>query len=529
MYAVVALANIDLPGVYMDEVNPDYLTVKVLNPQHQPIIAWVLRGNYLLGNRVPLLIALYHGSQTFWFGLPLFWLFGTSVESLRLSHMLLGMGVLMALFYMLRRLAVHPVLTAAICAAMAVDPSFSYAFRTQSYITLAPSAWLLLSVGLLVGARPPLPPRLMLSGALAGLAAGGYFVQAFFLPALLIAVVLVIRAAPERSLNFSLRWPAGFLIGFAPNLIGYVRLMKSVGGPLQFLEFIREQQAELGAFSSTASLEQRLGYAWQLLAGVIDNAFHHTMIFGAWIPLPFSWLKIGILLVLPAALCIIAQVRGTASFATKLVGCLIASFLIVALVFGTRLGGHHYVVLLPWLYAWLALSLRDSATGLAVAPATVRSTLAACAIAVLGVNIVGQVREARLLRETGGVGLMSDAIDRFAMDLNVREKKPAVLFPDWGLALPIIFLTKGSVEAVDAMSVDDARQRLCAGTDFELAVLKDREARRNRWMDDLGYPAPPQVTSYRQRDGTVVFEVIHFSAQMMKEGHTLTHAAPPCR
>src|SRR4051812_2524924 len=275
IYAVVALANIDLPGVYMDAVNPDYLTVKVLNPHHETVIAWVLRGNYLLGNRVPLLVTLYHGSQTFWFGLPFFWLFGTTVEGLRLTHMLLGMGVLIALFYMLRRLAVHPVLTAAVCAAMAMDPSFSYAFRTQSYITLAPSAWLLVSVGLLGGGQPYSPPRLMLSGALAGLAAGAYFVQGFFLLALLPAAWLVTRATPGGSLRSSLRWPLGFLIGFAPNLLGYLLLMKSVGGPVQLLEFVTEQQAKLRAFSSTASLEERIAHAWQMLVGVIDNGWHH--------------------------------------------------------------------------------------------------------------------------------------------------------------------------------------------------------------------------------------------------------------
>jgi hypothetical protein len=31
IYAAVASWHIDLPGVYMDEVNPDYLAVKLLN------------------------------------------------------------------------------------------------------------------------------------------------------------------------------------------------------------------------------------------------------------------------------------------------------------------------------------------------------------------------------------------------------------------------------------------------------------------------------------------------------------------
>ena len=77
------------------------------------------------------------------------------------------------------------------CIALAVDPSFSYAFRTQSYITLAPAAWLLLSLYSLMRGSEGGPHHrrwLFASGLFYGWAVVAYFIYAFFLPALLLAV-----------------------------------------------------------------------------------------------------------------------------------------------------------------------------------------------------------------------------------------------------------------------------------------------------------------------------------------------------
>ena len=131
VYAIAVAQNIGLPGVYMDAVNPDYLAVRLLHRHTEPIAAWLLPGNYLFG-RAPVLISFYHGSQQTWLGLPGFFLFGTTVTGLRITHALFGLGVLAALFAVLARAGLKPWQAAAACAALAVDPSFTYAFRTQS-------------------------------------------------------------------------------------------------------------------------------------------------------------------------------------------------------------------------------------------------------------------------------------------------------------------------------------------------------------------------------------------------------------
>src|SRR5256885_13811784 len=143
-FAAGVMLDIDLPGVYMDAVNPDYLVVPVLHPT-RPIEASVLPGNYI-AHRLPILTSFYHGTEQVWLGLPFFALLGTSVVSLRLVHGLFGCAVLAGALWWMRRAGVKPAVIALAGIALAVDPAFVFAFRTQSYITLAPVAWLLLSL-----------------------------------------------------------------------------------------------------------------------------------------------------------------------------------------------------------------------------------------------------------------------------------------------------------------------------------------------------------------------------------------------
>lgn len=513
--AVVCLAltawNIALPGVYQDAVNPDYLAVKILNPNHEPIVAWVLRGNYLLGNRVPVLIALYHGSHTFWLGLPFYWLLGTSVEALRLTHAIFAIGVLAGLFFLLRRLRVHPAAAALACVLLALDPSFSYAFRTQSYITLLPDAWLLVAVALVVGSTPDGGRRWRLSGGLAGLAVSCYFVHAFFLPALLLAVWQGAERGNDRR-RACMQWGTGFLLGLAPLLLGYALLLRGVGSPGGMVAFFREQQSSLGAFSSPLSFADRLSFAWRMIDGVVANAWHHSMMFGEWKDVPGSGIKLLLLVGVPYALWIASEAQGTGIAAQRAILSLPLSFAAVALVFGDRLGGHHYVTVLPILYAGLVVTLQQLSARMPSKP--VRAGIVGLvAVAGLVLNIQGQAAEGRQLQATRGVGLMSDAINRFANDLNGMASKPFLFLADWGLAIPVAFLTRGTVGMETNEDFALGRKLICSGRDVAVALVNgDRPARIAQWRREL-QGEERAVKAYNEAGGKAVFLLVTFSGE----------------
>jgi hypothetical protein len=515
-YAFFATRHLALPGVYMDSVNPDYLVVKVLNPQHEPIIAWVLNGNYLVSNRFPLLVALYHGSQPFWVGLPFFWLFGTSVEGIRLTHAVFGLGVVAATYWTLLRFRVQPMVAALGCVALAADPAFTYAFRTQSQITLGACAWLLVAIATLpwYGNSPRRRWLPAVSGIFYGWSVVAYFIYGFFFPAIAIAVAALSRRMPSIGTNYLFRWLAGLVAGLIPSLIGYALLIKDAGGVPEAIRFYHEQQAALGVFASSLTLGERVGYGWTMLRAVVSDAWHHSMMFGEWVEVPGTNVKLALLAGLPLAALIVLETRRMTAGPLRLLVALPVSFMLAGLVFGGRLGGHHYIVLLPLLYAALALAI-DELVGTLRAPVAV---VAGTFVLLGGINVAGQIAEGERLDQTHGVGFMSDAINHLAGDLLRAESKPFVYFPDWGLAMPVALVTRGTVGMDSVADYAAARRRLCAGKDVAVALMSgDRAARREEWRAQLQW-SKPDVTTYAQFDGKPLIDLITFRGDARHAG-----------
>jgi len=522
VYLIVATQQITLPGIYMDAVNPDYLVVRLLHDRTEPNTAWRLPGNYL-AERAPVLISLYHGSQQVWLGLPFFWLFGTTVTGLRLTHAMFALGVLVASYALLATSGMRRWQAALACVALAIDPVFSYAFRTQSYITLAPAAWLALSLFALQ-AVPAQPDRrfrwLALSGAAYGFSVVGYFIYAFFLPAMVLAVVLW-SAGADRATNESLRrrarstwlpWLAGLLIGGACYPIGYALSIIQFGGFSAAWAYFQQTQQALGAFGAEPLMSERLAHIVDMIGAVTQNWAHHMLIFGEYAPVPGATAKSALLAGGPMALWIYAEAQRRASTLLRVLLALMISFLAVSLIFGSRLQGHHFVVLVPLAYAALATGLVGAASHRMSARSTIATFVVPLAVLV-GLNVAGQITEARRLAETRGVGLYSDAIDKLADDLNAMPVKPFVYFPDWGLSMPVAFLTGGSVGMDSIEDFAAASRMLCSGKDVAVALVKDdRHARIATWQQALKWEAP-RLKAYRQGNGDVLFELAQFRGQ----------------
>jgi Dolichyl-phosphate-mannose-protein mannosyltransferase len=514
-WLVVATQQIGLPGVYMDAVDPDYLAVGLLNPHAQPIGAWLLGGNYLFGN-APVLISFYHGSQQVWLGLPFFALFGTTVTGLRLTHAMFALAILGASYLVLIRGRLMPWRAALAGLALALDPAFSYAFRTQSYITLAPTAWLFVSLYALQRAVGAQSHRWhFVSGIFYGLAVVGYFIYAFFLPAILLALWLFRRDASATAGSGALRaelpyWLAGLTLGGIFYPVGYALFILDAGGlEVAWQQFQQTQQA-LGAFSAQTPLAERMAHVGTMFRAVFSNWFHHQLIFSEYAPLPGSTPKMWLLLALPVALWGYAEARGRSSALLRVLLALPISYVAVAMGFGTRLQGHHFVLLLPLAYAALAAALAATATG---SPSRRRYAAGGAVIAFAGLaalNIAGQFVEAQRLAQTRGVGLFSDSINRLAADLSALEAKPFVYFPDWGLSMPVAFLTRGTVALDSVPNPGVARRMLCEGRDVAFAAITgDRAARIDSWQRELQWTAPV-IVSYAQADGKVVFDLATF-------------------
>ncbi len=517
VWLAVATQQITLPGVYMDAVNPDYLVVRLLNRHAQPIAPWILGGNDLFG-KAPVLISLYHGSQQVWLGLPFFALFGTTVAGLRLTHAMFALAILAALHAVLVRGGLKPWQAALAGVALALDPAFSYAFRTQSYITLAPTAWLFASLYALLRAsvEGAFSRRwLIASGVFVGLSIVGYFIYAFYLPALLLALWLWSRerynsARRGSPVEWLPPWIAGLAAGAIAYPVGYWLMIRNAGGVAQAWAQFQQMQQSLGAFNAQVPFPGRIAHVATMLETVVGNSFHHQLIFGEYAPLPGFGAKMGLLLAAPIVLWVCAEARGRPSTLLRALVALPISFAAVAMTFGTRLQGHHFVPLLPLAYAALAVALFETASALKARKRQGEQVAAIVFAALAALNGAGQFVEAQRLAVVRGVGYFSDAVNRVAEDLAAMDSKPFVYFPDWGLSMPVALLTRGTVGIGTAVDLPEAHRQLCGGRDVAFAVIDgDRAERIESWRKELEWSAPV-TTTYRQADGNAVFALATF-------------------
>jgi hypothetical protein len=514
IYAGSATHLIELPGVYMDAVNPDYLVAKVLNRAHaNPLIGWVLPGNYL-ANRFPVLVSLYHGLQQFWLALPLYALFGMGVVGIRLTHMVFAMGVLIAMLVLFRRARIPLAIAALAGAAIAADPTFVFAFRTQSYITLAPAAWMLLSIAALAmpvgGDRAPTVRRhYFVSGVCFGFAALGYFVYAFYLPAMLGFMLAATRRDPAQrgAAANTVRWLAGLTLGCAYYVLGYALVARKVGGGIAgLIGFIDESTARLAAFETSLSLAERLAAATAFVESVFTNGWHRALMFNAYGVQPLDAPRMLLLLVVPLLLFAYAEMRGRSTPLLRVAIALPCSFFAMSLIFGKRLGGHHFMSMLPLAYVALAAGL----AALQPIDAARRARLPIIALTLLcalaAINLASTERDFATLAKTGGVGLYSDAVNHLASGVAALPPATIVYFPDWGLALPVTLITGGRIATSAAFDVAEARRILCSGRDVAIAIVGDDARRFSDWTRELQWQ-PPRVTIYAQRDGVAVAQL----------------------
>ena len=376
---------------------------------------------------------------------------------------------------------------------------------------MAPAAWLLLGILCLIRATESDATRpgrwLFASGVFCGLAVVGYFVWALVLPPIAVAISRWLRAArPERPPLIT--WALGFASGSIFYPIGYLLIARKLGGIGAMVEFVQEQQEKFGYLKSALSFEGRLRHAWRMIDLVVSDAWHNSMMFGGeLIPTPGAFWKIGLVVGLPYLLWLYAEHQRRATPLQRLLVALPVSFVALSLVFGDRLGGHHFVTLVPLFYAALGLGLATFLSAGRRQPLIPVVPLVVLAI----LNVTGQVDISEKLAETRGKGFLSDTIHRFAADLNALPEKPFLWFAEPAIALPIIMLTRASVPMTDQLDDPEPRSTLCAGRNVAMVRVKGHptEARAHEWQANLAWDEP-ELTPYAQADGTVVFEVATF-------------------
>lgn len=515
IFWVGVLHDVDLPGLYMDAVNPEYLAARALNPAlHNPV-------SMLPTAFIPLLGNLYHGVQNLYVGLLLFVVLGLNLVALRIAQALFG-AVTVGMVYAVTKRATHLRLPAFLAAAgLATDVAFIASFRTQFYIVLAGTAWLLCAVYCALP-RPnaaPLQRRVMAAGVFFGLAVYAYFVYLFFLP-----VVLACGLRNTRSWRTIAIWLLGFAIGMLPYVAGYLSLMVALGGLEPTWQWLTKTIADLAPLSSKLTVWESLSNSLRNARYALQNTGNELMIFsespGALWPQIKVW-ALAVCLLWLAAWRFKSQPDAAKATSPNSLSVLTPGQLVwlpvcyfgISLLLGNRIWIHHFAVLLPLLYIMAALTLQP----LLQKPASwlrpsylgqgVLVLIAAMAVA----NLHQQSDFFHRLEQTGGVGKMSNAINRMAEDARASPMKVVYVFPEWGFFIPFSFLTANlrpyEVDISSATLQKHAQQK------HEIRVAywsPDDDARYEKILRENGFQITG-IISYLQRDQRPAFRVIQAS------------------
>ncbi|NID15776.1 glycosyltransferase family 39 protein [Luteibacter yeojuensis] len=497
----LVLVHSDLPGVYMDAVNPDFLAAQWLHRGHNP-------GAGIPSKIFPILGSFYHGLQNAYLGLPFFAVTGFSVTSLRLEQAVFGLILLAALYQLTRRLTGAHGLALATGIGLATELAFTASFRTQFYIVLGGAAWLVVSMLLALPAEGGswiVRRRVFWSGVFFGLASYGYFVLAFFAPAMAILVACWI---PRRDWG---RWVAGAVVGVSPFLLGFLSLLAKKHGVEPTLEFVRGMLGQLKPFDASGASGNNLQYAWALLGLATSDAANEAMIFGQGLPGAWGAMKAWWLVAAVAGLVAIGIVlvcrRQPQATMMILPGLMPISFVAVASLFGHRLWAHHFSVLLPFVYLLPAL-LAAKLAELARLPArpVPMAVVVALALAVIGGNLVQQARFHEWLAKTGGRGRSSDALTTLALEARGVPANVAYLFPEWGFFTSFAFLTGNRVRySVDIEPATIAKLEKDGITEFRLVYWNAADEGRYRQALQANGIQSLEARTFPSREGQPVF------------------------
>ncbi|MEO8364594.1 MAG: hypothetical protein ABI538_00150 [Pseudoxanthomonas sp.] len=547
-FAVLFSMHYQYPGLFMDSVNPEYLASRILyhaSAQYNHVS--IVPGN-LIHDRFPVLAgSFYHGPLQLYTSLPIYYALDTTITSARVAQGMYGVAILLVSAGLLRRSGMPAAIAFVVLLLLAVDPAFMQIFKTQALSTVWPLSLLLASVYInerwALSGRAPKAWELIASGALAGLAFFSYFIYLFFVPAILLHLLMASRSVPRKKglWKVFVVYSLGYLVGCIPYFIGFGLLFSRFDGWASFFAYLTGAANDLQVTNQGVGWAHRfikLSTSWKI---AMDDSWVSLMVFqqagatflGAWKPL---------LLAMISLLGVVAGRHGPGErrlplfFAAAWIG-----FILMALPLGSRLDGHHYVVLLPCLYLSAAFSARALlARDYRSAPKELAPiVLGACMLLLSCEAIFTQVAfQGRLVR-TRGVGAYSATINDLSTTA-LKHPDEVYAFPDWGFFMPFAFLTHGKVAyKVDpAVSRENVLDSVCKGRPFNLVRAGDGWVGRDAVASldvkrasarTLVPEMVPQTQRYSHQDGSPIFEVHRFElAKGQDAGFCGIYALPRC-
>lgn len=435
VYLLFSMAYLELPGIYFDAANPDYLSAKYLT-ELDPYI-----NHFPPWTSFPVLGQLYHGMTHFYLGNIFFSIFGISFNSLRIMHLFLGLFLTLICLIFLRKITKSDLISLLIAVLFACDPALTYAFRTQSYITISPMIFFLIST-LLLFYNPQKKSthllKLFCSFALFGFSVYGYFIYILFLPAFIYAATIN-KIGKKSEIIYS---TFGFFLGISLYLVGYAQVIYYTGS---FDELIKNASG-LNVLGSKPN-DVFIGITQiNRLSSALSNNYNYLMIFSEKYHSSNGYIKLSLLLFFSIFYFVFRLIKDRKiSYKESFPTIFFVSFFVLSIVvFNDRLGSHHYIALLPLLYIQLAIAF-SRIIEIKIHNITITLSIALIALSIGASNLTYQYNFQKKLVETGGVGYYSDSLKQLAYVALHPINGSIYIFPEWGFSVPFLIMTEGRI------------------------------------------------------------------------------------
>ena len=443
---------IELPGLFHDAINPDYIVARSLNDQ------LTNPGGPLPTQWFPLLGNLYHGVQNYYVGLPIYWFFGMNIVSARLAQALFGSAIVFLLYVVSVRLTRNRFISFVAAVGLASDIAFLASFRSQFYIILGGEAWLFAALSFLplssVSAKQ-LKLSCILAGICCGFAVYGYFVFLFFLPGFLWLILCQRDIDSWKAVKY---WIVGIIIGSLPYVLGYVSLIFKFGRLKLALAWLKDAVFGMGILSAQQTLWEKFNYALSMIHLALSNNGNVAMIFSysqsydelvgngfvgnAKLYLFYTALALGVVF---AVRSYKSQRVGINSIGPQLV-IFPLSYFFFAMLLGSRLWAHHFSVFVPLFYLLGAIVVNEIYQFIKPCLARVGSAQVEIPIGlVIGLLLFTNFHQQQVffghLDKTGGTGKATSALTQLAEEAMTMQGKEVYFFPEWGFFASFNLLT----------------------------------------------------------------------------------------
>lgn len=436
IYFAIGLANLDLPGPNYDEVADALPAVEMLTGQYP---ASALKSIDVLGRPLPLMMLHYIGPTSIYTSLAGFALLGISVESLRITQLLIGALALFLLWLLARQWFESP--TAALAVLLAGSaPAFVWWNRAGVFYS-SPMLPIALGMLLLLTAWWRSRRRVWLIAAsfLFGLGMTTKLLFYWWLAPLFIVAVI---ALGRRGIVPALRGvrAGGLLLCFVAFCAGFAPfIIHNIPGFDSF-RFVADNAMSSQLYGhNNLDIANNIAFQASQLFRLVSG---DTIEFSAPAPLPVAGVAMVICLIQTVVWLIQRRKqRGTFWLPRLFVVASLVAMLPLATISISAIGGRHLFMMLPLVCLLIAASLMDAFR----ASRPWQAGAAIIAVALIAGNLITSVQLHRFFEQTGGRGVWSDAINQLAglLDGPYVGRDPVAL--DWGFERGVALLTQGRI------------------------------------------------------------------------------------